>query len=153
MGSGTDLGRTTVSAAGRLVMLVADGCPWEYGGRYNSQTAKITRAEFRIPRPGLIFKLMVLSKREENEVPFGKDEALLSPKLDQVCIDGEPHKSTGPAFAPGVMRSGNELAKSQGLLPVISFHDLNYRPGDRVAAIRCSPHAVLDEFRLRTTAR
>jgi len=84
-------------------------------------------------------------KREVIEIPFGKHEAVLSPELDQVCVDGEPYKSAGPSFTPGVVRSGYELAKRQGLLPAICFHNLKYRPAERVTAIRCSPHAGLDE--------
>jgi len=40
----------------------------------------------------------------------------------RLCVDGQPHKSTGPAFTPDIVRSGNELAKRQGLLPAIDFH-------------------------------
>lgn len=93
------------------------------------------------------------SKREVIEIPLGKHEALLSSKLDLVCVDGEPHKSTGPAFTPGVVRSGDELAKRQWFLPAIHFHNLKYRPGDRATAIRCFPHAGFDESSIRTTAR
>ena len=83
---------------------------------------------------------VVPSKREVIEIPFGKDETLLSSKLDHVCVDGEPYKSTGPAFTPSVVRSGDELAKRQGLLPAIRFHRLKYRPDGHAAAMGYSPH-------------
>jgi hypothetical protein len=63
-----------------------------------------------------------LSKREVIEIPLGKHEPLLSPKLNLVCVDGEPHKSTGPASTPGVVRGADELANRQGFLPAIDFH-------------------------------
>jgi hypothetical protein len=65
---------------------------------------------------------VVPSKREVIKIPLGKHKALLSPKLDLVCVDGEPDKSTGPASTPSIMCSGDELAKRQGLLLVIRFH-------------------------------
>jgi hypothetical protein len=80
-------------------------------------------------------------KREVIEIPSGKHEAVLSPKLNLMCVDGEPHKSTGPAFTPGVVRSGDELAKRQWFLAIIRFHRLKYRLGERAAAMGCSPHA------------
>ncbi len=43
-----------------------------------------------------------------------------------MCVDGEPHKSIRPASTPGIVRGADELAKRQGLLPVIRFHDLKY---------------------------
>ena len=86
------------------------------------------------------------SKWEVIEIPFGKDEALMSSKLDQVGINGEPHKSTGPVFTPNVVRSGDELAKRQSFFPAIRFHSLKYRPEDRAPAIRCFTHAGFGEF-------
>src|SRR5271166_1326659 len=83
------------------------------------------------------------SKREVIEIALEIHEPLLSSKLDPVCVGGEPFKSTGPASTPSVMRGGNELAKRQGLLPVIRLHNLKYRPAGRATAIRCSPHAGL----------
>jgi len=88
-----------------------------------------------------------LSKREVIEIPLGKQEPFLSPKLNQMCIDGQPHKSTGPAFIPEIVRSGDELAKRQGLLPAIDFHILKYSLGYGTPAIRCFPHAGSDESR------
>jgi hypothetical protein len=49
-------------------------------------------------------------------------------------------------LTPDIMRGGDELAERRGLLPPIHFHDLKYRPAGRGTAIRCSPHAELDEF-------
>jgi|SRR5208282_424075 len=92
-------------------------------------------------------------KREVVEIPSRKHKTLWPPKLDQVRVEGEPHKSTGPAFTPGIVRGGDELAKRQGFLPAIRFHNLKYRLGDRAAAMGCSPHAGLDEFGTRITAR
>jgi len=86
------------------------------------------------------------SKREVIEIPFGKDEALMSSKLDQVGVDGEPHKTIGPVFIPNVVRSGDELAKRQSFFPAIRFHSRKYRPGDHAPAIRCFTHAGCGEF-------
>ena len=94
-----------------------------------------------------------LSKREVIEIPSEKHETLWFSKLGLVCVDGGPHKPTGPAFIPGIVRSGDELAKRQGLLRAICFHNLKYRPGERATAIRCSPHAGLYESGARITAR
>ena len=126
--------------------LVADSRPRAKGGRHNDKTARITNAELRIPWPGWIFKSVGLSKREVIEVSLGKEKAFLSPKPDWVCIDGEPHESTGPTATPGIVGGGDKLAKRQRFLPAIGFHDLKYRPGEHTTAIRCSPHAGLDEF-------
>jgi hypothetical protein len=79
-------------------------------------------------------------KRKVIEVPLGKHEALLSPKLNQMCVDGEPYKSAAPAFTPDVVRSGDELAKRHGILAAIRFHRLKYRPNDRAPAMGYSPH-------------
>jgi hypothetical protein len=84
-------------------------------------------------------------KREVIEIPSGKHEAVLSPKLNLMCVDGEPHKSTGPVFTPGVVRRGDELAKRPWFLPAIRFHNLKDKPAERASAIRCFPHAGLDE--------
>ena len=86
------------------------------------------------------------SKWRVIEIPFGKDEALMSSKLDQVGVDGEPHKSTGPVFTPNVVRSGDELAKRQSFLPAIRFHSQKCRPEDRAPAIRCFTHAGCSEI-------
>jgi len=88
---------------------------------------------------------VVLSKREVIEIPPGKHEAPLSSKLDQLCVDGEPHKSAGPSFTPNIVRGSDELAKRQWFLPAIGLHGLKYKPGDHAPAIRCFPHAGLDE--------
>ena len=96
---------------------------------------------------------VAISKREIVEIPLGKHETLWTPKLDQLSIDGKPHKSTGPASTPGVVRRGDELAKCQGLLPAIRFHRLKYRPGDRAPAMGCFPHAGLDESGTRIASR
>jgi hypothetical protein len=128
-------------------------CPWTGGGRRNDRTARNISATNRICLPVEIFKPVVRSKREEIEIPPGKHIALLSSELDQVGIDGEPDKSTGPAPTPGIVRGAYEFAKRQRLLPVIRFHNTKHTPGDRAAAIRCSPHAGLAGFRIRITAR
>ena len=86
------------------------------------------------------------SKREVIEIPSEEYETLWFSKFDLVCVDGGPHKPTGPAFIPGIVRSGDELAGYQGLLLAINFHNLKYRPAERTTAIRCSPHAGPDEF-------
>jgi len=83
---------------------------------------------------------VVPSKREAVEIPSGKHEALLSSKLDQVRVDGEPYQSTGPASTPGVVRGADELPKRQRFLPAMRFHRLEYSPEDRAPAMGCSPH-------------
>jgi hypothetical protein len=88
---------------------------------------------------------VVPSKREVIEIPSEEYETLYFSKFDLVCVDGGPHKPTGPAFIPGIVRGGDEPAKRQGLLLAIHFHNLKYRPAERTTAIRCSPHAGLDE--------
>ena len=85
------------------------------------------------------------SKREIIKIPLGKRETLWFSKRDRVCVDGRPHKPTGPAFTPSVVHRVDELAKRQQFLPIIGFHRLKYRSGDRARAIRCFPHAELDE--------
>src|ERR1017187_8533957 len=56
MGSGTDLGRTTVSATGGFVKPTAGSCPWANGERHNNRTTSATSTELRILQPGWIFK-------------------------------------------------------------------------------------------------
>jgi hypothetical protein len=56
MGSGTDLGRTTVSAAGGLVKPTAGACPCANGERHNDRNTSTTSSELRILRPGWFFK-------------------------------------------------------------------------------------------------
>jgi hypothetical protein len=92
-------------------------------------------------------------KWEVIEIPLGKRKTLWSLKRDEVCVDSRPHKPTGPAFTPSIVHCVDELAKRQEFLPVIGFHSLKYRPGDRAPAIRCFPHAGLDEAGARTIAR
>src|ERR1039458_1418736 len=55
-GSGTDLGRITVSAAGEFVKPTAGSCPRANGERHNDRTTRTASAELRILRPGWIFK-------------------------------------------------------------------------------------------------
>jgi hypothetical protein len=105
-----------------------------------------------MPHPFMAIPV-VSSKRKVIEVSLEKHEPLWPPKLDQVRIDVKPYKSTGPVSTPSVMRSGDELAKCQWLLPAIRFHRLKYRPRDRATAMGYSPHAVIDETGARITAR
>jgi hypothetical protein len=86
--------------------------------------AKVNRFGF----VGRSFKQSIHQIANLIETPLGKLEALWSSKLDQPCVDGEPHKSSGPAFAPGGVRRGNEFTKRQGFLPAIGFHGVKYRP-------------------------
>lgn len=74
-------------------------------------------------------------------------------KRDPVRIDGEPHNPFGLLSAAGAVNARDELAQRQKFLPVIGFHRRKYRPGARAPAIRCFPHARLDESGARTTAR
>jgi hypothetical protein len=86
--------------------------------------AKVNRFGFT----GRSFKQSVHQIVNLIETPLGKLEALRPLKLDEVCVDGEPHNSFGPAFAPGVVRHGDEFTKCQGFLPAIGFHGVKYRP-------------------------
>lgn len=81
-------------------------------------------------------------KWEAIEIPLGK--------RDQVHIDGRPHIPIGSAFTPGAVRRVDEPAQRQEFLPVIGFHSRKYRPEDRAPAIRCFPHAGLDEAGAQT---
>jgi len=82
--------------------------------------AKINRFGFG----GRSFKESVHRIANLIETPLGKHEALWSLKLDQACVDGEPHNASGPALAPGVVHSGDKPTKRQGFLPAIGFHTL-----------------------------
>ena len=55
------------------------------------------------------------------ETAFGKPEALSSLKFDQLCVDGEPHDSSG-LFAQDIMRGHDELTQRERLLLLIAFH-------------------------------
>jgi hypothetical protein len=59
------------------------------------------------------------------EIPLGKLVALWPSKLNQTRVDGEPHNSSGPVFAPSVMHSGDEPTKRQGFLPAIGLYDFH----------------------------
>ena len=52
-------------------------------------------------------------------------KALLSAKLNQVRLDGEPHNPSGLVFAVGVVNARDELTKRQRLLLVIDLHGMN----------------------------
>jgi len=88
------------------------------------------------------FKPMVLSKRKVIKIPLGEDEALSPSKLHRLYVDGKSHKSTGAAFTPSVVRSGDEFAKCQWFVPAIRFHRFKYRPDSRASAMGCSPHSA-----------
>jgi len=51
-------------------------------------------------------------------------KALLSAKLNQVRLDGEPHNPSGLVFAVGVVNTHDELTKRQRLLLVIDLHGI-----------------------------
>jgi hypothetical protein len=91
---------------------------------------------------------VVSLKREVIEIPLGKREPLLSPKLARMCVDGRPHKSTGPASTPSVVRGGNSLARRQGLLPAIRFHDLKYNLGTTLLPYGVHPMSQLQLMKL-----
>ena len=52
-------------------------------------------------------------------------KALLSAKLNQVRLDGEPHNPSGLVFAVSVVNTRDELTQRQRLLLVIDLHGLN----------------------------
>jgi hypothetical protein len=52
-------------------------------------------------------------------------KALLSAKLNQVRLDGEPYNPSGLVFAMNVVNARDELTKRQRLLLVIDLHGLN----------------------------
>jgi hypothetical protein len=51
-------------------------------------------------------------------------KALLSAKLNQVRLDGEPRDPSGLVFAVGVVNARNELTKRQRLLFMIDLHGM-----------------------------
>jgi len=67
-------------------------------------------------------------------------KASLSSKLNQACIDGEPHNPFGFLSAAGVVNGHDELTKRQVSLPAIGFHGLKCKPGSRADAMGCLPH-------------
>jgi hypothetical protein len=62
-----------------------------------------------MPHPFMAIPVVSL-KRKVLEVSLEKHEPLLSPKLCQVCVGGEPFKSTGPASTTDTWRGADELA-------------------------------------------
>ncbi len=83
--------------------------------------AKVNRFGFA----GWSFKESIHRIANLIETPLGKHEAFSSSKLDQACVDCEPHNSSGPTFTPSVVHSGDEPTKRQGLFPAIGLHSLN----------------------------
>jgi hypothetical protein len=82
------------------------------------------------------------------ETSPGKLEAQWSLKLDQLCVDGEPHNSSGPTLAPSVVRRGDEPTKGQGFLPAIGLHNLKilgWQPGGRYGVFNPSVIVVNPE--------
>jgi hypothetical protein len=67
-------------------------------------------------------------------------KASLSSKLNQACIDGEPHNPFGFLSAAGVVNGHDELTKRQVSLPAIGFHGLKCKPGNPAGAMGCLPH-------------
>ena len=67
-------------------------------------------------------------------------KASLSSKLNQACIDGEPHNPFGFLSAAGVVNGHDELTKRQVFLPAIGFHGLKCKSGNRADAMGCLPH-------------
>jgi hypothetical protein len=61
----------------------------------------------------------------------GNYKALLSAKLNQVRLDGEPHKPSGLAFTATVVNARYELTKPECFFPVMGFHGLKCNPGNR----------------------
>ena len=59
------------------------------------------------------------------ETPLRNHKALLSSKLNQVRLDGEPHNPSGLVFAMGVVNTRDELTKRQRLLLMIDLHGMN----------------------------
>jgi hypothetical protein len=57
--------------------------------------------------------------------PSKNRKALLSTKLNEARLDGEPHNPPGLLSAAGVVNARNELPKRQGFLPAIGFHGRN----------------------------
>ncbi len=53
------------------------------------------------------------------------NKAIVSSKLNQVRIDGEPHNPFGLLFAVGGVNGRDEITKRQRLLLVIDLHGLN----------------------------
>jgi len=72
---------------------------------------------------GTSFKESVHGIASSVETFFRNHEASLPSKLNQTCVNGEPNNSSGPSFAPGVIRSRDELTKRKRFPFAIGFHD------------------------------
>jgi hypothetical protein len=70
----------------------------------------------------------------------GNHKALLSAKLDQVRLDGEPHESPGLALVAAFIDARHEFAECQGFLSAIIFHALKYKSSRCADDMGCSPH-------------
>jgi hypothetical protein len=69
-------------------------------------------------------------------------KALMSAKLNQVRLDGEPHKPSGFLFAPEIVNVRDKFTKPQDFLAAACFHEQESKPENRAAAIGCSPDAM-----------
>src|SRR5208283_2807505 len=81
--------------------------------------------------------------------PLRNHKAIASSKLNQVCVHGEPYNSSGPLFAPSVVRGHDELTKRQGSFPAIGLHGLKCKPERRAGDMGCSPHGRFSWIRPR----
>jgi hypothetical protein len=66
--------------------------------------------------------------------PSSNHKTLLSAKLDQVRLDGEPHESSGlvpPCGTAAVIDARDEFAECQVFFPAVIFHVLKYKSPNR----------------------
>jgi hypothetical protein len=63
-------------------------------------------------------------------------KALWPSKLNQVRVDGQPHKSFRPAVPPSAISASNEVTKRQYLLFAIVFHGHGFPLAKRGPTLR-----------------
>ncbi|HEY5232918.1 MAG TPA: hypothetical protein VIK35_05240 [Verrucomicrobiae bacterium] len=66
---------------------------------------------------------------------------LLSAKLNQARLDGEPHKPSGCAFTAAGVNMRDEFAERQVSLPAITFHGLKYKAENRATDMGYFTHS------------
>lgn len=73
-------------------------------------------------------------------------------KLNQVRLDGEPHKPSGFLFAAEIVSVGDKLTKPQDFLAAIFLHHVECKPEHRAIAIGDSPDVRFRGFNPGTNA-
>ncbi len=75
-------------------------------------------------------------------------DAVLSAKLNQLCLDGNLNNSACFALVAVVVDTGDEFTKRPGSLRGIIFHNLEHRREDRFDVMGCLPHPQFGKFGL-----